>query len=116
MNTNRGYFKMTNSIFCYDLTPLQLAVYSYLVSCAGSTGKAWPSMKTIAANCGCCVTTASNAVKVLDARGFIRVVRTYAQKSNGQKQQTNNTYYILDLPALKSVPKTGVEYLEDPLN
>lgn len=34
-----NYFKLSNAVFCYDLTPIQLAVYSYLVSCAGQKEK-----------------------------------------------------------------------------
>ena len=43
------YFKMSNAIFSYSLTPIQYAVYSYLVSLSGQKGKCWPSMKRIAA-------------------------------------------------------------------
>ena len=29
------FYQMSNAIFCYDLKPIPLAVYSYLVCCAG---------------------------------------------------------------------------------
>ena len=29
------FYQMSNTIFCYDLKPIPLAVYSYLVCCAG---------------------------------------------------------------------------------
>jgi len=95
------YFKLSNAIFCYDLAPIKLAVYSYLVSCAGQREKCWPAMKTIAACCGCSKNAARDAVTELDNRGFIRKVETFKDESNGKTRQTNNTYYILELPDLK---------------
>ena len=42
------FYQMSNAIFCYDLKPIPLAVYSYLVCCAGQKELCWPSIKTIA--------------------------------------------------------------------
>lgn len=94
------YFQLSNTIFCYGLTPIQLAVYSYLTSCAGQKEKCWPAMKTIAACCGCSKNAARDAVSELDRRGFIRKAATYKDEQNGKARQTNNTYYILELPDL----------------
>ena len=47
------FFKLSNALFYYHLTPIQFTVYSFLVSSAGQKRNCWPSMKTIAANCGC---------------------------------------------------------------
>jgi len=102
------FFKMSNAIFCYDMRPTTLAVYCYLTCCAGSKGRCWPSMKTIAVCCGCGVTTARKGVDELEMRGFIRRVPTYAARRDGQSRQTNNTYYILDLPPLPLKPKTKI--------
>ena len=41
------FYQISNAIFCYDLKPIPLAVYSYLVCCAGQKDVCWPSMKTI---------------------------------------------------------------------
>jgi predicted transcriptional regulator len=95
-----NYFKLSNAVFCYGLTPIQLAVYSYLVSCAGQKEKCWPAMKTIAACCGCSKNAARDAVMELDKRGFIHKVETYRDEPNGKRRQANNTYYILELPDL----------------
>ena len=95
------FFQMSNAIFCYDLTPIQLAVYSYLKCCAGQKEKCWPSMKRIAACCGCSENAAREAVKVLHERRFIKKVITYRESRNGKRHQANNTYYILELPPLK---------------
>lgn len=104
------FYKMSNAVFCYGLTPIQLSAYSYLVCCAGQKDRCWPSIKTIAACCGCSETSARAAVKVLDERGFIRKVDTYSEY-RGERRQTNNTYYILDFPSLRAEPKA--EIIED---
>ena len=98
---NERFFQMSNAIFCYDLTPIQLAVYSYLKCCAGQKEKCWPSMKRIAACCSCSENSVRKAVKVLHERRFIKVVTTYRESRNGKRHQANNTYFILDLPPLK---------------
>ena len=95
------FFQMSNAIFCYDLTPIQLAVYSYLKCCAGQKEKCWPGMKTIALHCGCSENAAREAIKVLHQRRFIKKVITYRESRNGKRHQANNTYYILELPPLK---------------
>ena len=95
------FFQMSNAIFCYDLTPIQLAVYSYLKCCAGQKEKCWPGMKTIAFYCGCSENAAREAIKVLHERRFIKKVITYRESRNGKRHQANNTYFILELPPLK---------------
>ncbi|MGI5935328.1 MAG: helix-turn-helix domain-containing protein [Oscillospiraceae bacterium] len=105
------FFKMSNAVFCYGLTPIQLAVYSYLVCRAGQNERCWPSMKTIAACCGCSKNAAREATKVLKDRGFISKVNTYRSERTGLTRQTNNTYYILELPPLPK-PAPRAEYRE----
>jgi hypothetical protein len=105
------FFKMSNAVFCYGLTPIQLAVYSYLVCRAGQNERCWPSMKTIAACCGCSKNAAREATKVLKERGFISKVNTYRSERTGLTRQTNNTYYILELPPLPK-PAPHTEYRE----
>lgn len=97
------FFKVSNAMFCYGLTPVQFTVYSYLLCCAGNKEKCWPSIQTIAENCNCSATTARAAVHELARRGFIRCVHTYETR-RGRNRQTNNTYYIQPLPPL---PKEG---------
>ena len=91
------YFKMSNAIFVYGLTPIQLSVYFYLCRCAGQRGSCWPSMQTIANCCGCSKNAARSAVQKLDELGFIRTLATY-EEHEGVHRQTNNTYFILELP------------------
>ena len=92
------FFQLSNALFCYQLTPIQFTVYSILVSSAGQKKVCWPSMKTIAANCGCSVNAAREAVHVLEQLGFIRCVKRYRDLANGSVRQTSNSYFILDPP------------------
>lgn len=109
------FYKMSNAIFSYGLTPVQMSVYSYLVCCTGQKDRCWPSMKTIAANCGCCENTARSAVDELERRGFISRVHTFVNFGDISRQ-TNNTYYILDLPPLPTRVGKTVTYEERPRN
>ena len=94
------FYQMSNAIFYYDLKPIPLAVYSYLVCCAGQKDLCWPSIKTIALLCNCSENAARDAVKQLTDRGFIRKVKTTRCARNGKWLQGNNHYYILPLPVL----------------
>ena len=48
-------------------------------------------MKTIAANCGCSVNAARDAIRVLEQMGFIRCVKRYRDLPNGSVRQTSKT-------------------------
>ena len=98
MSTN--FFQMSNDIFRYGLTPNELTVYCYLVSCAGQKDKCWPSVKTISKNCNITENTVRKCISVLVERGFIRRIHTTRYNRSGQSFQGNNNYYILDLPEL----------------
>ena len=37
------YYKMSNAVFSYQLTPAQLTVYSYIVCTAGQKKYCWPA-------------------------------------------------------------------------
>lgn len=95
------YFKMSNAIFCYGLTPIQYTVYSYLVSCAGQKEKCWPSVRKIASNCGCSPNAARAALSALTKRGFISKESRF-QYSGNRVRQTSNLYHMNDLPKLKA--------------
>ena len=92
------FFKLSNALFCYHLTPIQFTVYSFLVSSAGQKEVCWPSMKTIAANCGCSVNAAREAIRVLEQMGVIRCVKRYRDLPNGGVRQTSNAFFIFDAP------------------
>ena len=97
------FYQISNAIFCYDLKPIPLAVYSYLVCCAGQKELCWPSIKTIALHCNCSENAARDAVKLLVERGFVRKAATNKlMRRDGSWRQSNNHYYILPLPALST--------------
>ena len=97
------FYQMSNAIFYYDLKPIPLAVYSYLVCCAGQKDLCWPSIKTIALHCSCSENAARDAVRQLVDRGFIRKAATNKlMRRDGSWRQSNNHYYILPLPALST--------------
>lgn len=97
------FYQMSNAIFYYNLKPIPLAVYSYLVCCAGQKDLCWPSIRTIALHCSCSENAARDAVKQLVDRGFIRKAATNKlMRRDGSWRQSNNHYYILPLPALST--------------
>ena len=97
------FYQISNAIFCYDLKPIPLAVYSYLVCCAGQKELCWPSIKTIALHCSCSENAARDAVKLLVERGVVRKAATNKlMRRDGSWRQSNNHYYILPLPALST--------------
>ena len=94
------YYKMSNAVFCYQLTPAQLTVYSYIVCTAGQKKFCWPSVRTIAKCCGCSENTARSALYELARRGFIEIEHRHSESGN---RQTSNRYLVLDLPPLHQV-------------
>ena len=101
------FYQMSNAIFHYDLTPTEFMVYNYLVSCAGQKGVCWPSIGKIALNCNCSENTVRKAIDALVKKRFVRRVATYEDWQDGRSRQTNNTYYILDLPPVQSSAATA---------
>ena len=101
------FYQMSNAIFYYDLTPVEFMVYNYLVSCAGQKGVCWPSIGKIALNCNCSENTVRKAIDALVKKRFVRRVATYEDWQDGRSRQTNNTYYILDLPPVQSSAATA---------
>ena len=95
------FYQISNAIFCYDLKPIPLAVYSYLVCCAGQKELCWPSIKTIALQLF--GKRCEGRSRQLVDRGFIRKAATNKlMRRDGSWRQSNNHYYILPLPALST--------------
>ena len=90
---NKEFFRLPNKIFDVPMTPIQFTIYAYLVSCAGSKGYCWPSIKTISAKTGISKTSVSEHLKVLAKRQIIEIGK---QKRLGSAYK-NNTYTLLDL-------------------
>lgn len=89
-------FQMSTTVFHYNLTPNQLAVYSYLVSCAGKRNACQAKIRTIAAACGCSESTARRALHELESKGFIDIKGNAQALKTGGHRQTCNRYYLLD--------------------
>ena len=81
-----------NNIFDLGLTPIQFTLYSYLVSCAGSSTICWPSLKTICAKTGIGLTAVQDHLKVLEKRQIIQIGKRKTRNGNW-----NNEYTLLSL-------------------
>ena len=53
------FYQMSNAIFCYDLKPIPLAVYSYLVCCAGQKELTCGIPQILRQRCGLAIGIAS---------------------------------------------------------
>ena len=98
MNQHYSFYQMDTRVFDQGLRPIPFAVYSYLVSCAGSRGSCFPSVRTIAGKCRCSESAARDALRTLEDRGLIRREFSYRENRYGLRQQTSNTYHIQRLP------------------
>ena len=95
------FYPMSNVIFCYDLKPIPLAVYGYLVCYAGEKELCWPSIKTIALQLfGKRCEGRSQAIS--GSRIHPQGGNQQAMRRDGSWRQSNNHYYILPLPALST--------------
>lgn len=88
----KEFFRMPNNIFDLGLTPIQFTLYSYLVSCAGSSTICWPSLKTICAKTGIGLTAVQDHLKVLEKRQIIHIGKRKTRNGNW-----NNEYCLLSL-------------------
>lgn len=70
-----GYFRAPNNVFKVGLNPNEIAVYLYIVRCYNNNEYAFPSFKTIAANCGMSPSSAFRTVKNLEEMKLIRKTR-----------------------------------------
>lgn len=89
------YFKVPCDAFDYGLTPTQMTVYVYLLKRRGNkTSQAWPSVATIACDCGIGTTTARNAIKALCGKKLITKTEQYLPATKGRQRQSSNLYTI----------------------
>lgn len=93
-----SYYQMDTRVFDQRLKPIPFTVYSYLVSCAGSRGSCFPSVRTIAVKCSCSESAARDALRTLEDRGLVRKEYSYRENRYGVRQQTSNNYSILPFP------------------
>ncbi|MCI2000988.1 MAG: helix-turn-helix domain-containing protein [Oscillibacter sp.] len=95
----RNFFMVDNDVFRYKLPPIAFYVYCYLLRCNSRERGCYPSKRTIAETCGIAVSSASKALKLLEARGLIRVQHNF----NGGRQ-INNTYVFQAASCLADSP------------
>ena len=95
------FYQMSNAIFCYDLKPIPLAVYSYLRRCEDRrTHQCWPSYRTIGCAVGMSENTVRKYVLALEARGLIVTEPTDVRLKNGRRRNGNLKY---TLPPIQEV-------------
>lgn len=95
-NFDKRTFQMTTAVFHYSLTPCELAVYGYLVSCSGNRNACQAKIKTIASACGYSESTARRTLHGLQSKGFIDIKGNVQCLKFGGHRQTCNRYYLLD--------------------
>ncbi len=86
------FYMLPNNIFDLRLHPIQFAIYSYLVSCAGSKLTCYPRQETIADKTGIGISSAQKHLKILEQRKLIEVSKHI--KPYGYP---NNQYTLLSL-------------------
>jgi len=87
-----NFFRLPNNVFDLGLTPIQFAIYAYLVSCAGSKDCCWPSMEKIARKIGAGKTAVQEHLNVLVQRQLI--AKSKRTTASGHR---NNVYTLLSL-------------------
>lgn len=100
-----GWFAAPNAVFHRpEIGPYAKLVYLYLCRRGGPDGCAWPSLATIAHDCGVSKDTIVKAIKTLEAEGCIRVQRVEGE----QLGHVSNRYHFLPMPlAAVSGPLTA---------
>lgn len=89
-------FQLSNLVFQYKLSAHELAVYSYLKSCAGNRSACQVKIGTIAKHSGCSVSSERRALHSLRDKGFIDIKGNAQMLRSGGHRQTCNRYYLLD--------------------
>lgn len=101
----RGHSGVFN-IFDKNLSASAMLVWFYLVSCADSSGRAWPSLNTISRKCKLSKPTVIRALRELETEGILE--RTARKRLDGSHDTT--LYVLKGLAAASSssvrVPET----------
>lgn len=92
---NERYFSMPHKIFCLNLNPTEIALYSYLMSCEDRVKyTCYPSYRTIARAINVSVNTVQKYVASLREKGLISTEHTSVYISDGKKWNGNLLYTI----------------------
>ena len=91
----KNYFPLPNAIFSLNLSPGEIAVYSYLLHCEDrKTYQCYPSYKTIGQAVGMSTNTVQKYIYELADKGFIEIEPTSVITKSGQKRNGSHRYTI----------------------
>ena len=91
----KNYFPLPNVIFSLNLSPGEIAVYSYLLHCEDrKTYQCYPSYKTIGQAVGMSTNTVQKYIFELADKGFITIEPTSVITKSGQKRNGSHRYTI----------------------
>ena len=91
----KNYFPLPNVIFSLNLSPGEIAVYSYLLHCEDrKTYQCYPSYKTIGRAVGMSTNTVQKYIFELADKGFITIEPTSVITKSGQKRNGSHRYTI----------------------
>ena len=97
MTIAEKFFKAPNAIFVLGLDPYEVAVYCYLLSCAGAKGECWPSVGTIAHTLSISENTVMKRLELLIEKRLITKTATSHVTKSGKPRTSNNRYRILEI-------------------
>ena len=93
--TYKNYFPLQNVIFFLNLSPGEIAVYSYLLYCEDrKTYQCYPSYKTIGRAVGMSINTVQKYIAALGEKEFISIEPTSVITKSGQKRNGSYRYTI----------------------
>ena len=91
----KNYFPLPNAIFSLNLSPGEIAVYSYLLYCEDrKTYQCYPSYKTIGRAVGMSINTVQKYIAALGEKEFIEIEPTSVITKSGQKRNGSYRYTI----------------------
>lgn len=91
----KNYFPLPNAIFSLNLSPGEIAVYSYLLYCEDrKTYPCYPSYKTIGRAVGMSINTVQKYIAALGEKEFISIEPTSVITKSGQKRNGTLRYTI----------------------
>ena len=91
----KNYFPLPNAIFSLNLSPGEIAVYSYLLHCEDrKTYQCYPSYKTIGQAVGVSTNTVQKYIYELADKGFIEIEPTSVITKSRQKRNGSHRYTI----------------------
>lgn len=98
-----NWFWEFNDVFDSDLSAYAKLVRLYLARCANKNRQAWPSLNTIAKNCGISRPTAKRAVSELVEKGWIK---KYVRRRETLEFETT-VYALMDVPQNSGGPQNN---------